>query len=156
MLAEVGNIAAEVHAKVDPLPRVFYAGFVEDALKEYAEARATLAFAEGSELPSPEDIGVEAGPYLNGLAEAAGELRRFILDSLRKDDFSRCEELLDTMDEIYTILVSMDFPEGVTNGLRRTTDQTRGILERTRGDLTMALRQQRLESKLAEFQGKVP
>ena len=83
----------------------------------------------------------------------AGELRRFILDSLRRDDFSRCEQLLDVMDEIYTILVTMDFPDAVTRGLRRNTDMVRGVLERTRGDLTVALRQRRLEEKLAEASG---
>ncbi len=84
-----------------------------------------------------------------------GELRRFVLDSLRRDDFSRCEELLDLMDEVYTVLVSMDFPDAITRGLRRNTDMVRGVLERTRGDLTMALRQKRLEEKmeLLEFRG---
>ena len=117
------------------------------------EANATLAFAEGSPLPMPKDLKVGAAPYLGGLADTAGELRRFILDSLRRDDFSRCEELLDVMDEIYTILVTMDFPDAVTRGLRRNTDMVRGVLERTRGDLTVALRQRRLEEKLADASG---
>ncbi len=134
-------------------PAVYYAGYVEDALKEYVEANATLAFAEGSPLPMPKDLRVGAAPYLGGLADTAGELRRFILDSLRRDDFSRCEELLDVMDEIYTMLVTMDFPDAVTRGLRRNTDMVRGVLERTRGDLTVALRQRRLEEKLADASG---
>ena len=103
-------------------------------------------------LARPDDLGVGPAPYLNGLAEAVGELRRFILDLLRKSDFSRCEELLEIMDEVYTILVSMDFPDAVTKGLRRSTDMARGVLERTRGDLTFALRQRRLEEKLADLQ----
>ena len=94
---------------------------------------------------------MSAGPYLNGLAEAVGELRRFILDSLRKNDFSRCENLLYAMDEVYSVLVTMDFPEAVTNGLRRSTDMVRGTLERTRGDLTLAIRQHRLEERLSKF-----
>ena len=94
-------------------------------------------------------------PYLNGMGEVIGELRRFILDSLRKNDTSRCEELLQTMDEIYNLLVTVDFPEGVTGGLRRTTDAMRAILERTRGDLTMALRQRDLEQKLAALENTV-
>ena len=109
-------------------------------------------FVQGGELPRPDELGVGPAPYLNGLAETVGEMRRFILDSLRRDDFTRCEELLGIMDEVYTVLVSMDFPDAVTRGLRRNTDAARGILERTRGDLTLALRQQRLEGKLADFQ----
>ena len=130
---------------------VYFAGFVEDALKEYVEANATLAFSEGSRLPEAKDLGVGSAPYLNGLAEAVGELRRFVLYSLRRDDCSRCEELLGLMDEVYTVLVSIDFPEAVTRGLRRSTDMARGILERTRGDLTVALQQRRLEQNINEF-----
>ena len=134
-------------------PSVYYAGFVEDSQKEYVEACATLAFAEGAPVPTPGELRVGPAAYANGLAEAVGEFRRFILDSLRRDDFSRCEELLGLMDEVYVLLVSMDFPEAVTRGLRRTTDMVRGVLERTRGDLTVALRQRRLEQELARFQG---
>ena len=125
---------------------------MEDALKEYAEASITLSFVEGTPVPEPSDLGVGAAAYLNGLAEAVGELRRFILDQLRRDRFERCDELLAVMDEVYTILVTMDFPDAVTRGLRRTTDMVRGVLERTRGDLTLALRQRRLEQRLADFQ----
>ena len=132
-------------------PAVYYAGYVEDALKEYVEACATLAFAEGTPLPLSEELGVGPAPYLGGLADTAGELRRFILDSLRQDDFSRCEQLLEIMDEIYSILITMDFPDAVTRGLRRNTDMVRGVLERTRGDLTIALRQRRLEERLSSF-----
>ena len=101
-------------------------------------------------MPTADELGIGAAPYLGGLADTVGELRRFILDALRTDDFSRCEELLDVMDEIYTVLVTMDYPDAVTRGLRRSTDMVRGILERTRGDLTVALRQRRLEERLAE------
>ena len=152
LLGEVAALAAEIDPLLADHPKVRYAGYVEDALKEYAEASATLAITSEAPLPGPEELGVSAGPYLNGLAEAVGELRRFILDSLRKNDFSRCEHLLGAMDEVYSVLVSMDFPEAVTNGLRRSTDMVRGTLERTRGDLTLALRQHRLEERLATFQ----
>ena len=152
LTGHVEGLIAEIERAVKVHPRVYYAGFVEDAQKEYVEACATLAFAEGSRLAGPEELGVGPAPYMNGLAEAVGELRRFILDSLRRDDFSRCEELLELMNEIYAALVSMDFPEAVTRGLRRSTDAARGILERTRADLTVALRQRRLEQKLAALQ----
>ena len=151
LLDTVSGLLRQLEGVRSHHPRVYYAGFVEDAQKEFVEAHATLAFAQSIRLPGPADLDVGAAPYLNGLAEAVGEMRRFILDSLRRGDLSGCEEILDMMDEVYTVLVSMDFPEAVTRGLRRRTDATRGILERTRGDLTLALRQQRLEEKLAAF-----
>ena len=151
LLDTVVGLVKQMESALEAHPSVFYAGFVEDAQKEYVEANATLAFAQGAPLPGPDELRVGPAPYMNGLAEAVGELRRFILDSLRRDDFSRCEELLDTMDEVYAILTSMDFPEAVTRGLRRSTDMVRGVLERTRADLTVALRQRRLEQKLAAF-----
>lgn len=125
-----------------------YSGFVHDAQKELAEASCTLAIVRGKPIPQPEALGVSYPAYLNGLGEAVGELRRYILDSLRRNDLSRCEELLSTMDDIYSVLMTMDFPDGITYGLRRTSDAVRGILERTRGDLTLALRQQELEEEL--------
>lgn len=148
----VESARVTVHQAAEHLrahPAVFYAGFLEDAQKEYAEAHITLALVSGGKLLGPGELGVGAAPYLNGLGEAVGELRRYVLDALRGDDTSRCEALLDTMDEVYTILVTMDFPDALTRGLRRTTDMVRGVLERTRGDLTMALRQRRLEERLA-------
>jgi translin len=155
LLTEIAEMARQTDELLGGYPGIYHAGYVEDALKEYAEASATLAFAEGSVLLGPAELGMGAAPYLNGLAEAVGELRRFILDSLRRDDIGRCEELLGVMDEIYTILVSMDFPDAVTRGLRRSTDMARGILERTRGDLTLALSQRRLDQRLAAFQRRL-
>jgi len=131
-----------------------YAGFVHDAQKELAEASTTLAIVAGKPLPQPEALGVSYPAYLNGLGEAVGELRRYILDSLRRNDLSRCEELLSIMDDIYSVLMTMDFPDGITYGLRRTSDAIRGILERTRGDLTLALRQKQLEEKLEQTSKK--
>lgn len=124
---------------------VLHAGFVHDAAKEYAEARLTLAIACGSALPRPEELAVDAAAYLNGLAESVGELRRHLLDYLRLGEIARCEELLDWMDEIYGQLVTIDYPDAMTGGLRRSTDAARAILERTRGDLTLSIRQRHLE-----------
>ena len=133
-------------------PEIYYSGFLSDARKEYSEARVTLALIQETPIPLPWDIGVEVAPYLNGLGEAIGELRRFILDTLRKNDPRRCEAFMVAMEDIFTVLVAVDFPEGVTGGLRRTTDAMRAILERTRGDLTMALRQHDLEQRLASWE----
>jgi translin len=154
LIQEARQALAQADEHLRPHPDVYYAGFVEDAQKEYAEAHITLALVSGRPLLGPRDLGVGYPPYLNGLGEAVGELRRFILDALRKDDLSSCEALLDTMDEAYTILVTMDFPDALTRGLRRTTDMVRGVLERTRGDLTIALQQRRLEQRLAESLGQ--
>jgi translin len=128
--------------------KLLHSGFIHDAQKEFAEGCITLALIAGKDLPKPKVLGVGNAPYLDGLGESVGELRRHILDSLRRDDFSRCEELLTVMDEIYRILITMDFPELLAHGLRRTTDAVQGIIERTRGDLTVSLRQENLQKKL--------
>jgi translin len=133
-----------------------HAGFVHDAQKEFAEASTTLALVTGKPLPGPETLGVSYPAYLNGLGEAVGELRRYLLDSLRRNDLSRCEELLAIMDDIYSVLITMDFPDGITYGLRRTSDAVRGILEKTRGDLTLVLRQKELEDKLGRISDRKP
>lgn len=129
---------------------VYHAGFLHDAQKEYAEARTTLALLSGGAIPSPEELGVEYPAYLNGIAEAVGEMRRMVLDRLRAGGYDGCEEILDAMDDIYSVLVTIDFPDAMTGGLRRTTDQTRGILEKTRGDLTMAMVQREAIRALGE------
>jgi translin len=131
--------------------KLLHSGFIHDAQKEFAEGRITLALIAGEDLPKPKALGVSNASYLDGLGESVGELRRYILDSLRRDDFSRCEELLTIMDEIYGILITMDFPELLAHGLRRTTDTIRAIIERTRGDLTVSLRQKHLESQLNDL-----
>lgn len=131
-------------------PALRRSGFVHDAQKEFAEGSITFALITGKKLPEPEALDVDYAAYLNGLGEAVGELRRFLLDSMRREDFSRCEELLQAMDNIYGTLMTMDFTEIITRGLRRTTDSIRGIIERTRGDVTMALRQKELEAKLGK------
>jgi translin len=131
--------------------KLLHSGFIHDAQKEFAEACITSALIAGKDLPKPKVLGVSGAAYLDGLGESVGELRRYILDSLRRDDFSRCEELLTIMDEIYAILMTMDFPELLAHGLRRTTDTVRGIVERTRGDLTVSLRQRNLETKLSSL-----
>ena len=152
LLSKLTGLVREMRDSLRDHPSVYHAGYVEDAHKEYVEAHATLAFVRQGRLPTPEDLGVGPAPYLNGLADAVGELRRSILDALRRDDLSQCETLLDVMDEVYSVLVSMDYPEAVTRGLRRSTDMVRGTLERTRGDLTVALRQSRLENRMADLQ----
>ena len=152
LLGQTRTLLDQIRVALQEHPDLYHSGYVADAQKEYAEARATLSFLSGFPLEGPADLGVEIAPYLNGLAEAASELRRTILDALRRNDMDHCEAWMEIMDDVYSLLVAMDYPEAITGGLRRTTDQLRGVLERTRGDLTMALRQHALERKLAEFQ----
>jgi len=129
-------------------PEVYYAGFLQDAQKEYAEARVTEAIVTGAEIPSPDDLGVELAPFLNGMAESIGEGRRAILDLLRRGVVAESERILSLMEDVYHVLVSMDFPDAVTANLRRSTDVARSIMERTRGDLSVALIQRNLQEAL--------
>ncbi|MDZ7729029.1 MAG: haloacid dehalogenase [Dehalococcoidia bacterium] len=139
LLADARAAHEETNAALREHPDIYHAGFVHDAQKEYAEASATLALLTGQPLPGPADLVVEDAAYLNGLGETVGELRRALLDRLRTGRHAECEQLLQQMDDIYAVLVTVDYPDAMTGGLRRTTDQARGILERTRGDLTMAI-----------------
>lgn len=136
-------------------PNIYWAGYVQDAMKEYAEAAITSAILRNASIPSPEALGVEDAAYLNGLAEAASELRRDCLDALRAGDTEPAIRLLDQMDAIYTELVTVDFPDAITGGLRRTTDQLRAVLERTRGDVTLSVRQDRLEKALRAMEDQL-
>ncbi len=151
-LASARQLVEEARASVADHLEMKHAGFIHDAQKEYAEGSITLALVRNEPLPTPEDLGVAYPAYLHGLAEAVGEVRRHLLDSLRNDDTEGCEELLSYMDDIYGILVTMDFPDALTFGLRRATDVLRGILEKTRGDLTLAIRQRDLTQRLERLQ----
>ena len=152
---KAGGLLSEARQALEGHGDILYAGFVHDSAKEYAEARITLALIAGQDLPTPRDLDVEVPAYLNGLGEAVGELRRYLLDTLRSGDVERCEECLTVMDEIYGALVTFDYPDAMTGGLRRTTDNVRGILERTRGDLSLAVRQRDLEKTLSRFEDRL-
>ena len=154
LLARTREIAAQMKATVAAYPDLYFTGYVQDALKELAEAHITHAVITDAPLPDPDALGVDYAAYLNGLGEAAGELRRYTLDIIRHGNSERCEKMLSAMEDIYSLLVTMDFPDALTGGLRRTTDMVRGVLERTRGDLTVAVRQEKLEQTLREFEGK--
>jgi translin len=148
LLDEAKERMTTLATELQSYPGIYWAGYVQDAMKEAAEAAITLAVVAGRPLPEPADLGVEDAAYLNALAEAASELRRQVLDRLREDDLTRAEELLSVMDDVYAALVTVDFPDAITGGLRRTTDALRAVLERTRGDVTMAATQGRVERAL--------
>ncbi len=155
LLGEAETTLRRAQSVLEPYPRIFYAGFLQDAEKEYAEASSTLALIEGRQLPRAEDLGIGTAAYLNGLGEAVGEMRRHVLDLIRKNDLERGEEILTAMDDIYYLLASMDYPNAITAGLKRTNDMVRGVLERTRGDLTTAIRRQSLEQALETLEKKL-
>ena len=129
---------------------IYHAGFLHDAEKEVAEARITYALVTGAGLPTPASLGLPPTAFLKGMAESIGELRRHILDLMRHGELERCEELLGAMDDMYYLLVSMDYPDGITMGLRRLTDVARSIIERTRGDFTTSAIQNSLRAALQE------
>lgn len=129
-------------------PDMLYAGFIHDAEKEVAEASITFALVNGLEFPTRDEIGVSTQAFLKGSAEAVGELRRHLLDLMRHGELERCEEMLGAMDDIYNVLVTMDYPDGITLGLRRLTDVARSIIERTRGDFTTSTIQNSLRQAL--------
>lgn len=151
LLDLAGDLLDEAKQSVAASPELGHAGFIRDAQKEFAEGSLFLALVSGQPLPTPDELDTDPAAYLNGLGEAVGELRRYLMDSIRKGDLSRGEELLNAMDDIYNVLVTMDFPDTITGGLRRTTDMVRGVVERTRSDLTLVLRQKELENRLDKF-----
>ncbi len=152
LLGEASARALELTSDLAPYPDLLHAGYTRDALKEVAEAHIVYALVHHDPLPEPEDLGIPFAAYLGGLAEAVGEMRRFILDLVRQDLLDEAEALFLYMDEIYSVLVTIDFPDAITGGLRRQTDMVRGVTERTRGDLTVAVRQRNLERALREFE----
>jgi translin len=155
LLQTARQVAAEIITAVQRYPDLYHAGYTQDALKELVEAHLTRAIVLNEALPTPESLQVEYPAYLNGLAEAAGELRRFALDALRRGNVPLAERILGEMDEIYSALTTVDFPDAITGGLRRNTDMVRGVLERTRGDVTTAVRQETMKAALAHFEQRV-
>lgn len=148
LMEEARGLLDQAVSVMSDHPDILYAGFYHDAAKEYAEARLTFALVFGKPVEGPEEMGVEVAAYLNGMGEAIGEARRHLLDLLRRGELERSERLLEAMDEIYYLLITMDYPDAMTGGLRRTTDVARSIIERTRGDLTTTIIQQGLKTAL--------
>lgn len=151
-LDEARQMVACLHNDLKDYPELYHAGYTQDALKEFAEASIVYALMSGETLPTPQELGLEESTYTNGLAEAVGELRRRCLDILRHGYSKEAEQLLNHMDDIYDVLITMDYPDAITGGLRRQTDIVRSLVERTRGDLTLSLRQQHLEEKLRNLE----
>lgn len=155
-LDEARQLADALRTDLAGYPAFYHAGYTQDSLKEFAEASITCALIRHQALPTPEELNLPPNTYLNGLAESVGEMRRRCLDTLRQDDSAEAERLLGHMDDIFAILVTMDYPDAITNGLRRQTDVIRAIIERTRGDVTFSLRGEKLERSLSRLSGQLP
>lgn len=155
LLGSAKQFAAEMKADITQHPSLYYTGYTQDALKELTEACVVYAIVRDRSIPSHAEIEVDEAPYLNGLAEAASELRRRCLDLIRQERNAEAERMLTAMDDIYAELVTIDFPDAITGGLRRTTDALRAVLERTRGDLTTTLQQEKLQKALQAVQKKI-
>ena len=151
-LTAAHELAESLRTDLSEYPSLYFAGYTQDALKEFAEANIVAALLDNGKLPTPEDLNLEPSTYLKGLAETIGEFRRRCLDILRGGHSDEAERLLQHMDDIFAVLVTMDYPDAVTYGLRRLTDISRGIIERTRGDITLSLRQSRLEQTIRKAQ----
>jgi len=155
LLNTAKQAAAAMKADIAAHPELYYTGYTQDSLKELTEACCVFAIVQHKSIPTPEEIEIDEAAYLNGLAEAASELRRRALDLIRRDRVDEAERMLTAMDDIYAQLVTIDFPDALTGGLRRTTDTLRAVLERTRGDLTTTLQQEKLQKALQEMEKRL-
>jgi translin len=154
-LTDARALADKLRNELANYPDLFFAGYTQDALKEFVEASVTCALIQNQPLLTPEELRVEEATFLNGLAEVVGELRRRIMDILRSGYSEEAERLLNYMDEIYSVLVTMDYPDAITNGLRRQTDLARGIIEKTRGDVTSSLRGEHLTRAMRQLSAQL-
>lgn len=154
-LEDAASIIVSLQTELEVYPDLYYAGYTQDALKEFAEASIVYAISNEKDLPTPQELQLENPAYLNGLAEAVGEFRRRCLDILRVGYSQEAERLLQHMDDIYAVLTTMDYPDAITGGIRRQTDIVRSIIERTRGDITLSLRQEHLEKTMAKLESKL-
>jgi translin len=155
MLSAARTAANEMVDALADHPVLYHAGYTQDALKELVEAHLLFAVVSGGPMPEPVDLRVTASTYLRGMSEAATEMRRFILDLMRQGKIARAEPYLEFMDEVYSLLITVDFPDSITDGLRRHTDVLRNVLERTRGDLAISFRQEQMRVALRSLEARL-
>ncbi len=158
LLEDARGALEDIDLQLADHPDIYYSGFVEHAQQEFVECAVVhqLLTKENNNdtLPSPQELGVTYAAYLNGLGDVVGELRRHILDLIRQDMPQDGDQFLDIMDDMYSTLMMFDYPDAITRGLRRKSDVARSLIERTRGDLTNAIRQQKLEQSMKEFESR--
>jgi len=148
LLDQAKAIAAEARNALQPFGALYYAGYLHDAEKEMVEAAAVLAMVHDEPYPSAAELQVGIMAYLNGMGEAASEVRRYCLDEMRHGDLAKSEKILLHMETVYDDLITFDFADSMTGGLRRTCDALRAVIERTRSDLTQTVSQQELVREL--------
>lgn len=155
MLADARAAANEMVDALADHPMLYHAGYTQDALKELVEAHLLFAVVRGGPMPQPATLRVTGPTYLRGMSEAATEMRRFVLDLMRQGEIVEAEPYLEFMDEVYSLLITVDFPDSITDGLRRHTDVLRTVLERTRGDLTISFRQEQMRAALRSLEARL-
>jgi translin len=155
MLADARAAANEMVDALADQPMLYHAGYTQDALKELVEAHLLFAVVRGGPMPQPANLRVTGPTYLRGMSEAATEMRRFVLDLMRLGEIVEAEPYLEFMDEVYSLLITVDFPDSITDGLRRHTDVLRTVLERTRGDLTISFRQEQMRVALRSLEARL-
>lgn len=160
LLEDARGALEDIDLQLADHPDIYYSGFVEHAQQEFVECAVVHQLltkendSDSDTLPSPQELGVTYAAYLNGLGDVVGELRRHILDLIRQDMPQDGDQFLDIMDDMYSTLMMFDYPDAITRGLRRKSDVARSLIERTRGDLTNAIRQQKLEQTMKKFESR--
>ncbi|HET8686041.1 MAG TPA: haloacid dehalogenase [Methanosarcina sp.] len=151
-----GKALEKLEALFEGHADIYHAGFVEHAQQEYSEVSVLSSLLkEGDKFPSPEELKVEYAAYLNGLGDVVGELRRHVLDLIREESFEKAEVFLGIMENIHAVLMDFDYPDAITRGLRRKTDVSRSVIEKTRGDVVNAIGQKKLETAMRNLESRL-
>lgn len=127
-------------------------GSINPAYQEYAEAQTLLRLVTDGSFPSPKELDVPIIPYLLGLGDLVGELRRRAVDSLRSGDLRTSDKCLETMEEIYIQLLSLEEAHSLTPLLRRKCDVARRLIEVTRGEIVTAVGRRSLEEAIVRLE----
>lgn len=154
-----GKALKKLEARFEGHADIYHAGFVEHAQQEYSEVAVLYSLlkdeGKAQNLPSPDELGVEYAAYLNGLGDVVGELRRHILDLIREESFEKAEVFLGVMENIHETIMDFDYPDAITGGLRRKTDVSRSLIEKTRGDVVNAIQQKKLELAMKSLESRL-
>lgn len=120
-------------------PELYESGMLETPLQELAEAYVLLAYAEGESIPTFDEINVTPSAFLLGVADAIGEFRRQLVDSIRHGAIREAERYLDAMEEAFDAVAGISLPDAIVP-IRKKVDGARSLLERSRGEIALAVR----------------
>ncbi|MFX1321058.1 MAG: hypothetical protein ACFFAQ_05365 [Promethearchaeota archaeon] len=134
----VKNNHEKLVSLVNKTPGIFYK-YLKTPEQEYAEAVSFYSIILKKKVPSPHEMKIDPLNFALGLADVVGELRRYALDNIRDSQVKDLNEILESMDDIYSNLFSLDYPSGLIQDLRQKTDRARLIIEKTRGDISISL-----------------